>query len=890
MSVYTVTTAKNIQGTSAGSSSIVLSLTLNQYNSTYYGKNAGLNNRGEENTFMGYEAGLSNINGGQNLFVGYDAGKKNVNGSRNTFLGYNTGLTNENGDDNTFIGYLAGGSSCNSLGNVALGSKAGFNIQGDSNIVIGCCNDVIINDMSSKNISIGNNSLFSGDSSILLGNGINNNTSNVVIIGNDISNPDGNQLNIGNTIIMDSSNILSINANSVFIPGDLVVTGNALFKNVNILPLLTESNYYDILSNICTFWGSNNNYYNKTIFGGANNISTWSPPWLLDSNYKPPWLSNNIYDAPWITSNADYIPPWMNVNSNYIPPWSSITYSKSNYLPPWLTNPKSYKVPWSNLTTFAPPWAGSNYTSFTPPWVKDVNYIAPWLGPNASNYAAPWQGNSNYNAPWINSTLIYKDFLPPWLSSNYVVPWSNLSTFAPPWYGSNIVKYIPPWSSSNYAAPWTGENASNYMPPWYNNSNYLPPWNSNSNINLSNFNPPWIISSNLYIPPWKTNSNSFYIPPWISNSNEFSPPWKTDSNSNYIPPWISNPEDFFPPWIDTSNLSFSNIEPPWITYPNLFLPPWATWSNPPWQNIYIPTQSWEYNVHKPWTTPNFFIETEYAASFEESMYVKGNLHVTGYIDSILQITQGLQITSQSNFYEIYAANSNLIIEGSNVIIDSTVVVKKDLTCSSLIIASDTLNTYWKKYIDSQSNLIFESKKGTCIEFSEVFKAEVLNFTGKHRCKNGNKILPKIGMIVYATGKYADLDDNTELSIDEALPIVKVSKRKFDSRAFGVVGGYDNEGKFQIGNIAFLRQQQSPRLIVQSQGEGCIWVCNINGNIKNGDYITSSIIAGYGMKQNSRAKHNYTIAKVTCDVEFKKEKYLEGNKRIKICFVGCIYCF
>ena len=30
-----------------------------------------------------------------------------------------------------------------------------------------------------------------------------------------------------------------------------------------------------------------------------------------------------------------------------------------------------------------------------------------------------------------------------------------------------------------------------------------------------------------------------------------------------------------------------------------------------------------------------------------------------------------------------------------------------------------------------------------------------------------------------------------------------------------------------------------RLIVNSVGEGGIWVCNSNGNIENGDYIQSS---------------------------------------------------
>ncbi len=38
-----------------------------------------------------------------------------------------------------------------------------------------------------------------------------------------------------------------------------------------------------------------------------------------------------------------------------------------------------------------------------------------------------------------------------------------------------------------------------------------------------------------------------------------------------------------------------------------------------------------------------------------------------------------------------------------------------------------------------------------------------------------------------------------------------------------------------------------RLILNSVGEGGIWVCSSNGNIENGDYITSSNYLGYGEK-------------------------------------------
>ena len=68
----------------------------------------------------------------------------------------------------------------------------------------------------------------------------------------------------------------------------------------------------------------------------------------------------------------------------------------------------------------------------------------------------------------------------------------------------------------------------------------------------------------------------------------------------------------------------------------------------------------------------------------------------------------------------------------------------------------------------------------------------------------------------------------------------------------------------------------------SLGEGCILVCNINGNIENGDYITTSNIAGYGMKQDDDILHSYTVAKCTEDVEWG------DSTDTQYLLVGCTY--
>ncbi len=57
----------------------------------------------------------------------------------------------------------------------------------------------------------------------------------------------------------------------------------------------------------------------------------------------------------------------------------------------------------------------------------------------------------------------------------------------------------------------------------------------------------------------------------------------------------------------------------------------------------------------------------------------------------------------------------------------------------------------------------------------------------------------------------------------------------------------------------------------SLGDGPILVCSQNGNIENGDYITTaSGSGGYGCKQNDDLLHNYTVAKSLEDVDWSTE--------------------
>jgi hypothetical protein len=312
---------------------------------------------------------------------------------------------------------------------------------------------------------------------------------------------------------------------------------------------------------------------------------------------------------------------------------------------------------------------------------------------------------------------------------------------------------------------------------------------------------------------------------------------------------------------------------------------------------------------------------------------------------------GTLVTVDSSVFKVKG-----ITEFTDHIRCKTIEVSSNVTLPVLhFTQSNSVPPHWSAYLEPSltstdesgsncSDLVFKSVHGTYVTFTDEFASEVLNFTGKHRCavRPGDDIdayTNYLGRIVSSCGVYHGLDGSTRPSLDESVPRVRLCTMAYDSKAFGVVGAVEEAGvprNFKVGNMQFMSTRlhnrlpnrlpnrvhnqmpiqtptqsftQSPfstatdvcederKLIVHAHGEGGIWVCNINGNLRNGDLITSSGICGYGMRQNSDVCHSYTVAKITCDCDFnlrstaydcKPFKY--NNMFLKKAFVGCIFKF
>ena len=99
-------------------------------------------------------------------------------------------------------------------------------------------------------------------------------------------------------------------------------------------------------------------------------------------------------------------------------------------------------------------------------------------------------------------------------------------------------------------------------------------------------------------------------------------------------------------------------------------------------------------------------------------------------------------------------------------------------------------------------------------------------------------------------------DKEGITIEDALPIIQLSRKKKDKRVFGVLG------------MSTRNNSRPERMIINSIGEGGIFVININENIENGYFMQSSDFLGYGERQDDDILHNFTVGKATIDCDFK----------------------
>jgi hypothetical protein len=253
--------------------------------------------------------------------------------------------------------------------------------------------------------------------------------------------------------------------------------------------------------------------------------------------------------------------------------------------------------------------------------------------------------------------------------------------------------------------------------------------------------------------------------------------------------------------------------------------------------------------------------------------------------------QTLALGSSSNILNILSTplftldiyhnkNYSIIREPTFTPITTTTAIIKNLLPQDntalypLVSGSDgTLSYFWRgqnanyyKFADSPGTTYFTGQHPTnCLDISTEtasnYIGQIVSIAGQGYTAydlSGNQV----------TGKSAIL-------ITNATPITKLTTRDMDPTVFGVVtdrfnGSIDASGNFATYTNSGFETQLFGRIMVNSLGEGAIWVTNYNGNISNGDYICSSPIPGLSRKQDNNRLWNYTIAKATQSCDFNPQ--------------------
>jgi len=184
------------------------------------------------------------------------------------------------------------------------------------------------------------------------------------------------------------------------------------------------------------------------------------------------------------------------------------------------------------------------------------------------------------------------------------------------------------------------------------------------------------------------------------------------------------------------------------------------------------------------------------------------------------------------------------------------------------------------YSDQGSAYIYNLPAPLNVSTPITADGTLLSFTGQHICFPEGPMGQ--GLVVSANkNKYVSLNGSlttgtSAIKSSEALPVVSLSNVANDRSVFGVVDHFEQSGttRSQTSGATVIKQDKESgdnRVIVNSLGEGAIWVANTNGNVVSGDFLTTSHLPGYAQRQSDNdTLLNYTVAKSTMDCDFEPE--------------------
>lgn len=891
--------------------------TRNAYNATIIGYEAGPVNQGNLNAFFGYRAGQTTKFGSCNTFLGAQAGEKNVNGannliagtlaarflttgSRNVVLGNNSG-TYLNGNNNVFIGFN------NTIANVLPLSSCNISVGTGGNV------------FGYNNISFGNNSFIFANKGISLGEAINDTTENSILIGGNIVNRGSNVLIINNrhnsnAIAVSFSNIQNdyMNINDYIIASKNAQNKSVLKLTNDVIEMASSNlvmNLFDgnvVFGEVMQLSGKYSSLeLNQSITLGLNSNTNPNATRLTISSNVVTLGGRDVNNMTLQGSNVSF-----KMNSNVITlsnQFAEIDIS-SNILRMGGSNVDRYQIYASNVSFYLNSNVVSLSNNFAEVAIKSNNTFIG--GSNLQNlrlYTSNAYLTFNSNVLGFSNNYLQVAFD----SNNLILGGSRVTDILS--YGYHISFGL----NSNVI------NLSNDFGQFAINSN-------NFSVGGANINNTRIYGSNV---SFALNSNiialsNTYVETYLDertiriggSNNKVTSIYGSNNSMTMSNGGVFLQSDLivYRNTILSNNLIVNKI----ATFKdNVYLHDDVTaYSNATFeQDLYINSNSVVYlNNNVSFCNDNrFFIRGSGETQVLQPLMTKCNVFVENKMSFCnMQVRYvNWDNVQEKELQELYGST----IVQRNLFVGGMMYTPGLNVSDRLVMQSGNGINQWSQFVAISSNanpyLVFQSGTGTTIKLGDDFTPELFNFTGKHRCSpcaswntTESIVHSMVGRIVVATGDYNNLDDENKISIDEAVPVVKMCNIKHDTRAFGVISGfesYDDKRIYKLGNLQFETKKatNSVKVIVNSVGEGGIWVCDQNGSLKNGDLITCSDVVGFGMKQDDDLVRSHTVAKISCDCVFDNfpssqdiwqpeiKKFINyDGKKYNIAFVGCTYKF
>ena len=835
---------------------------------------AQFNTTGERNIVMGYQAAAFSTNAySQNIIVGTNAGQQ-IDQDNQIFIGTNAGEINTTGDRNVFIGYYAGSQNLVSCDNVVIGSNAAVLMTG-----VGTTgNNTIIGSNAGKNMITGVDNIYlgsaagqnavTGDNNVAIGANVMSigDSSNVVIIGNRA----GQNNNAEGMVAI---GFLAGNANTtgpynIFVgqqAGYLNTTGaNNIYMGVGAGATNTSGNI-----NVCI--GTLAGQYNSS----SGSILVGYQAGLVNQ------ANNNIMigSSSGLNNTTGFNNIFMGTNTG-----EKTTTGASNI---FIGNQSGNKNATGNNNVFMGAFAGSNTSN-----VSSCVIIGTSAGTNNRGDGNVFIGDSSgsSNTTGTGGIMIGR-------SAGRNVPGTSLNNI---FVGDSCGRF-----STGNSAVFIGVNAG-----YSNRGNdniYLglsSGYQSNGNVNIG-------IGS--YAGQNNTGNNCVFIGSAtglnnLSDENIFIGSQAGYSNTSGLKNTFLGQASGTNTTTGSFNL-FLGSETGWsnttgnlnicIGYfagrtmnsnANIFIGSYAGYNTTTgtnnsfigfntglnnttgFNNFCLGSLSGYFNVSG---YGNTFIGTNtgYNNTGNANTYIGNNVGQVndgdkniffGYERETIVTSSSSTETTYSNKFSIYNSANHGIT--SNTTANCTVLIGGDFTTGTVGIGTLIPDSFVGTTISNTNTAL--------VVLGKVLANAYTTFTGTHYIKLADTIdfIPAIGLIMSSTGL-----TNTN-TFNNFLPEVTLSNKVNDKAVFGVYAGSEILTNGELNHF------------VNSLGEGHIWICNINGEVQNGDYITTSPIAGYGYLQADDILHSYTVAKCceTIDWNSIPENISYQGINYKSLLVACTY--